>query len=83
MLIEMSDRGPDSAGFAVYQDPVEDEDAIKLVLFHPEDGFDWEGLVDFLDEELQLSATIDDIASHAVLISDGDEDTLRDAIEAV
>lgn len=81
MLIEMSDRGPDSAGIAIYQEPVEDEDTLKLTLFHPDDDFDWEGLVGFLDDELQLSATIDDIASHAVLISDGDPDLLAQAIE--
>ena len=82
MLIEMSDRGPDSAGIAVYQEPVEEEEALKLVLFHPDEDVNWEELKGFLDEELQLSATIDDIASHAVLISDGDAATLRDAIEA-
>ncbi|MGI9419411.1 MAG: amidophosphoribosyltransferase [Geminicoccaceae bacterium] len=82
MLIEMSDRGPDSAGIAIYQEPVEDDETIKLTLFHPDDDFDWEGLKDFLDEELQISATIDDIASHAVLISDGDPGLLRQAIEA-
>jgi amidophosphoribosyltransferase len=82
MLIEMSDRGPDSAGIAVYQEPVEEEETLKLVLFHPDDEVDWEDLTAFLDDELQLSASIDDIASHAVLISDGDEEILRDAIEA-
>lgn len=82
MLIEMSDRGPDSAGIAIYQSSLEDEDAIKLTLFHPDDDFDWEGLVEHLDEELQLSATINDIASHAVLISDGDPDLLTRAIES-
>lgn len=82
MLIEMSDRGPDSAGIAIYQEPVEDEDAVKLTLFHPDDDFDWEALVEFLDEEMQLSATVDDIASHAVLISDGDPDLLAQAIES-
>jgi len=81
MLIEMSDRGPDSAGIAIYQEPVEDEDTLKLTLFHPDDDFDWEGLSAFLDDELQLSATIDDIASHAVLISDGDPDLLSQAIK--
>ncbi|MEM8950576.1 MAG: amidophosphoribosyltransferase [Pseudomonadota bacterium] len=81
MLIEMSDRGPDSAGIAIYQEPVEDEETIKLTLFHPDDEFYWDMLVQFLDEELQLSATIDDIASHAVLISDGDPDLLTSAIE--
>ncbi len=82
MLIEMSDRGPDSAGIAVYQEPVEEEETLKLVLFHPDEEVDWEELKTFLEDELQLSATVDDIASHAVLISDGDEETLRDAIEA-
>ncbi len=81
MLIEMSDRGPDSAGIAVYQDPVEDE-ATKLTLFHPDDDFDWDALVDLFEEEMQLSATIHNVASHAVLISDGDEEILRSAIEA-
>ncbi len=82
MLIEMSDRGPDSAGIAIYQEPVEDDETLKLVLFHPDDEFGWDGLKTSLEEGLQLSASIDDIASHAVLISDGDEAMLRDAIEA-
>jgi amidophosphoribosyltransferase len=81
MLIEMSDRGPDSAGIAVYQEAVEDEETIKLTLFHPDDDFDWDGLKELLDEEFQLTATIDDIASHAVLISDGDPDLLAQAIQ--
>jgi len=82
MLIEMSDRGPDSAGIAIYQEPVEDDDTIKLTLFHPDDDVDWEGLKVFLNDEQQLSASIADIASHAVLISDGDPDLLTQAIEA-
>ena len=82
MLIEMSDRGPDSAGIAIYQEPVEDEETVKLTLFHPDDEFYWDLLVQFLDDELQLSATIDDIASHAVLISDGDPELLTSAIES-
>ncbi|MEM7042975.1 MAG: amidophosphoribosyltransferase [Pseudomonadota bacterium] len=82
MLIEMSDRGPDSAGIAIYQDPVENEETIKLTLFHPDDNFDWDRLTELLNDELQLSATIDDVASHAVLICDGDPDLLTAAIEA-
>lgn len=82
MLIEMSDRGPDSAGIAVYQEPVEDDETIKLTLFHPDDDFYWDGLKTFLEDELRLTATIDDIASHAVLISDGDPELLSEAIEA-
>ncbi len=80
MLIELSDRGPDSAGVAVYHDPI-DEDGLKLTLYHPDPAFDWDGLTEFLEEEAQLSAEIQPIASHAVLISDGDEPTLRPVIE--
>lgn len=80
MLVEMSDRGPDSAGIAVYQEPVDGDEVVKLTLFHPDDEFYWDLLVQFLDHELQQSVTIDDIASHAVLISNGDPDLLAQAI---
>ena len=43
MLIAMSDRGPDSAGFAIYGDEVQD-DWIKLTLRHPDESYDWEAL---------------------------------------
>ncbi|MEM9442661.1 MAG: amidophosphoribosyltransferase, partial [Pseudomonadota bacterium] len=73
---------PDSAGIAIYQEPVEDDETLKLVLFHPDDDFGWDGLKTSLEEVLQLSGSIDDIASLDVFISDGVEATLRDAIEA-
>lgn len=44
MLIEMTDRGPDSAGVAVYRAPSKKGEA-KLVLQHPDEDFDWKGLV--------------------------------------
>ena len=49
MLAQMSDRGPDSAGVAVYRDPAPPGSA-KLVLHHPDPAFGWatlrEGLAD-------------------------------------
>ena len=39
MLIEMSDRGPDSAGVALYRDPVPDSSG-KLTL-HVAGSYDW------------------------------------------
>lgn len=39
MLLEMTDRGPDSAGFAIYRDRV-GEHEVKLTLLAA-DGFDW------------------------------------------
>jgi glutamate synthase domain-containing protein 1 len=43
MLIAMSDRGPDSAGFAIYGDEVA-SDWIKLTLRHADENYDWEAL---------------------------------------
>ena len=40
MLIQMTQRGPDSAGFAIYRDQLKAE-KIKVVLQHPDPGFDW------------------------------------------
>jgi glutamate synthase domain-containing protein 1 len=43
MLIAMTDRGPDSAGFAIYGDEVPGG-WVKLTLRHPDESYDWEGL---------------------------------------
>ena len=40
MLAQMSDRGPDSAGVAVYRDPVA-VGMTKLTLYSPHAGEDW------------------------------------------
>ena len=47
MLVAMAERGPDSAGFAIYHDPAP-EGALKLTLYHPETGFDWEAVAEGL-----------------------------------
>ncbi|GGB85223.1 glutamine amidotransferase [Marinobacterium zhoushanense] len=45
MLIAMTDRGPDSAGFAIYGDEV-GEGWVKLTLRHPDNAYNWEALAD-------------------------------------
>src|SRR5262249_56362944 len=40
MLVQLSDRGPDSAGVAVYRDPAPD-DWTKLTLYASDPSFDW------------------------------------------
>ena len=52
MLVEMTDRGPDSAGVAVYRNGVP-EGWSKLTLFHPGPTYDWTGL------EQRLAATLE------------------------
>ena len=43
MLLEMNDRGPDSAGVAFYRDPAPAGES-KLTLHHPDTSYDWETL---------------------------------------
>lgn len=80
MLIEMSDRGPDSAGLAVYREPA-GEGRFKLVLYHPDERHDWHRLAQDLAGELEVDAAITPVSSHAVLITDAGADALRHWLE--
>jgi methylamine---glutamate N-methyltransferase subunit A len=66
MLAQMNDRGPDSAGVAVYRDPAPDG-ASKLTLYSSDPREDWGRLA------AELGASEPDVrASHAVLVADED-----------
>ena len=67
MLVEMSERGPDSAGIAFYRNPTPDE-AVKLVLFHPDEDFPWQHLAQELERELGDKVELEVRASHAILV---------------
>jgi amidophosphoribosyltransferase len=69
MLREMRDRGPDSAGFAVYGAR---EDSDKLVLLARDGEADWSGLVARLRQALGVEAEATPLADHAVLRIEGD-----------
>lgn len=56
MLIAMTERGPDSAGFAIYGDEV-DEDAIKLTLRHADITYDWSSFIMRLKAALACDVT--------------------------
>lgn len=66
MLVQMSDRGPDSAGVAVYRDPVPAGHA-KLTLFSTDRHEPWDGLADDLRETFGTCDGPDVRASHAVV----------------
>jgi len=66
MLTQMSDRGPDSAGVAIYRDPVE-ASATKVSLYSPT-KFDWAALQHELAEELAGEVGFDVHATHAVFV---------------
>lgn len=66
MLVQMGDRGPDSAGVAIYRDPAA-EGSSKLSLYAPGAGVDWGEVRSSLAESLGVldQATQED---HAVFV---------------
>ncbi len=71
MLIEMTDRGPDSAGFAIYRDPV-DENHTKFTLASDDPDADWKALDGDMEKALGCDARIDVQGDHAVVVTDAD-----------
>jgi methylamine---glutamate N-methyltransferase subunit A len=67
MLTQMSDRGPDSAGVAVYRDPAP-AGWSKLTLFSAEPREDWEALAAELQRVFGDSSSPGVRASHAVVL---------------
>jgi glutamate synthase domain-containing protein 1 len=66
MLAQMDDRGPDSAGVAVYRDPAPPGGS-KLTLFSPDPLQDWDALALELENAFGGSAGATARSSHAVL----------------
>ncbi|MEM7225748.1 MAG: amidophosphoribosyltransferase [Pseudomonadota bacterium] len=76
MLIEMTDRGPDSAGVAVYRNPVA-EGALKLSLHSADPDFSWSALARELAEELGDTVDMEVRGSHAVVVAHAAGNLLR------
>ena len=74
MLIQMTQRGPDSAGFAVYRDELPSS-LIKVVLQHPDLAFDWAGLSRELNQNLGTVHQAEQVHNHfkLELISTGND----------
>ena len=56
MLAEMTSRGPDSAGVAIYRDPVA-SGLTKFSLAHDDEGFDWKQIDVGLEQALGCTAS--------------------------
>ena len=72
MLVEMSSRGPDSAGVAIYRNPVASGQT-KFSLAHDDPDFPWETLETELAATLQCSVSIKTVGTHCILVTDADE----------
>lgn len=80
MLIEMQDRGPDSAGVAFYRDPV-DEGWIKLAVTAAGDTRPWASVTDGLRQAFP-DVRCAERGSHAVLKVKGAFEAVRDWLAA-
>jgi len=67
MLAQMNDRGPDSAGVAIYRDPAPSGSS-KLTLFSPAPLQDWEALAAELRKAFGGSPEASVRSSHAVVV---------------
>lgn len=82
MLAEMSDRGPDSAGFAIYrQEGVQGvmpsaagssagkTPSGKTTVYDPDECFDWDTLASAMAEDLGAAVSVERSSTHAILRS--------------
>lgn len=75
MLGEMSDRGPDSAGFAVYSDAT--VSVTKISALAENDRVDWDEVAGRLGKAIGSDVSVERIADHAILRTRGDGDAAR------
>jgi methylamine---glutamate N-methyltransferase subunit A len=71
MLVQMGDRGPDSAGVALYREPVP-AGSSKLTLYSADSAFSWQPLGAALAAAFGGADIVDVRAKHGVLVVDAD-----------
>ncbi|MEL6278438.1 MAG: glutamine amidotransferase family protein [Pseudomonadota bacterium] len=77
MLHEMRDRGPDSAGFAVYDAP---EEVTKITCLSTTGDTDWRAIDADLERHLDAEVTTTVVEDHAILRTSGDGSAARNRI---
>ena len=84
MLEQMTDRGPDSAGVAIYRDTAVGEAAgqAKVTLYDSDLHFDWDGIAAEAERDLGVEVSVEQISSHAILRAAVDAAALRRWVEA-
>jgi methylamine---glutamate N-methyltransferase subunit A len=72
MIIEMTNRGPDSAGVAIYRNPVKKAQT-KFSLAHDDANYDWKKVDVGLERALRCDCTTKKIANHCIMVTTGKE----------
>ncbi len=75
MMVAMSERGPDSAGVAIYRDPLA-AGWCKLTVLAVEAGFDWAAFRTALQAEAGASASCRVTGNHGVVSAEADSAAL-------
>jgi amidophosphoribosyltransferase len=81
MLLGMTERGPDSAGLAVYTKPV-GKNELKFSIYAPSMDYDWGALAPKLKKELAAKCSLAIKGNHAVLTTALAESELRAWLKA-
>ncbi|MGH8598799.1 MAG: class II glutamine amidotransferase, partial [Gammaproteobacteria bacterium] len=76
MLLEMTQRGPDSTGFALYRDPV-GPDQVKVVLQHPSTDFEWPIITAELSQRFNCAVDCRPRHTHCLFTLAAEESALR------
>ncbi len=82
MLLAMGDRGPDSAGIALYDDDLPD-DCLRFSLRAPVSGYDWDQLAQHLTTALRSAVRTRRVAQDAVLTVSAESDQVLAQLKAV
>jgi methylamine---glutamate N-methyltransferase subunit A len=72
MIIEMTNRGPDSAGVAIYRNPVKKAQT-KFSLAHDDAKYDWKKIDLGLEKALRCECTVKKIGNHCILVTTAKE----------
>ncbi len=80
MLIQMTERGPDSAGFAMYRDPV-DPGQVKITLQSNHPDTDWDAVQASARADMDRHASVSPLANHGLLIAESETEPMLDWVE--
>jgi len=72
MLVEMTSRGPDSAGVAIYRDAVS-PGQIKYSLAHDDRNYDWAALTGAMTLSFNTDVSFTQYDTHAIVVHNGNE----------
>jgi glutamate synthase domain-containing protein 1 len=75
MIVEMTNRGPDSAGVAIYRNPVK-KNHTKFSLAHDSAKYDWKKIDVGIEKSLKCDATVKQIGNHCILVTNAKEDAV-------